>query len=193
MGDIEARDAQILLDAADFRTHVQTQLCVQIGKRLVHQQNLGPQHQHARERHALLFAARELIGIALLGVPQADHRQTFAHLRSERVSRQPANTQTVGNVLKNRHVREKRIVLKDKSHVALIGRHLSNVGAVHNDLPRRRYFKPGDHSERGGLAAARRAEKRKELSGADRQVHVVDRQKGFVVFDIRAADAAQFE
>ena len=38
--------------------HVQTQLCVQIGKRLVHQQNLGPQHQHARERHALLFAAR---------------------------------------------------------------------------------------------------------------------------------------
>lgn len=59
--------------------------------------------------------------------------------------------------------------------------------------PRRRYFKPGDHSERGGLAAARRAEKRKELSGVNRQIHVVDRQKRFVVFDILAADAAQFE
>ena len=116
-------------------------------------------------RHALLFAARELIGIALLSVPEADHRQTFRAPSKQRASPgQSANAQTVSNVLKNRHVWEKRIVLKDKSHVALIGRQLSNVGAVHN-LPRRRYFKPGDHSERGGLAAARRPRNVRNFSG----------------------------
>ena len=49
---------ELALQLADLDPHVLAQLGVEIGQRLVEQQHVGPEHQRARQRHALLLAAR---------------------------------------------------------------------------------------------------------------------------------------
>ena len=62
MGYIDCRNAQRLLNAADFRAHTYAQLRVQVGKRLVKQEHARFHHQGARQRDALLLAAGKLVG-----------------------------------------------------------------------------------------------------------------------------------
>ncbi|MNC87154.1 hypothetical protein D3C83_28560 [compost metagenome] len=58
MSDVDRGDAEFLLELADFRPHLHSDLGVEIGERLVEQQHLGVEHQRAGERHALLLPAR---------------------------------------------------------------------------------------------------------------------------------------
>ena len=78
--DIQARDAELLLNAADFRAHVQTKLCVEVRERFVHQKKLRTQHEHAGQSHALLFAARQLARIALFSLGQPHESERLANL-----------------------------------------------------------------------------------------------------------------
>ena len=56
---IEARHAEPLLDRAKLVAHLQAQLRVEIAQRLVEQQHLRLEHERARDRDALLLAARQ--------------------------------------------------------------------------------------------------------------------------------------
>ena len=69
--DVDERDAELLLVAADLDLHLAPELAVEIGERLVEQQQRRPRDQAARQRHALLLAARELVRIALLEALEA--------------------------------------------------------------------------------------------------------------------------
>ena len=79
MGDVDAGDAQPLLDAPDLGAHLLAQLGVQVGERLVHQQHLGLHHQGAGQGHALLLPAGELVGGALLQAGQLHQLQHARH------------------------------------------------------------------------------------------------------------------
>ena len=57
VGHHHGGQAELALQFADFDPHVLAQLGVEIGQRLVEQQHVGPEHQRARQRHALLLAA----------------------------------------------------------------------------------------------------------------------------------------
>ena len=52
--------AEALLQVADLLAHLPAQPRVEIGQRLVEQQHRGLEHQRARDRDALLLAARQL-------------------------------------------------------------------------------------------------------------------------------------
>ena len=73
------------------------------------------------------------------------------------------------------HVREQRVVLEDRVDVAPVGRHAGDRLTREEDLALGRLLEPGDHPERRGLAAARRAKEAVELTVLDAQVHPVDR------------------
>src|SRR3546814_16819359 len=59
VGDVDRREAELLLQLADVLAHTPAQLGVEIGERLVAQQNRRLQHQRAGDRDALLLAAGE--------------------------------------------------------------------------------------------------------------------------------------
>ena len=63
-----------LLQLADLDPHLLAQLGVEVGERLVEQQHVGPDDERARQRHALLLAARELARQASRQSPEADQR-----------------------------------------------------------------------------------------------------------------------
>ena len=58
--DVHHRDAELLLEAADLAPHLETELGVEVGERLVHEAHGRLGDDGAAERHALLLASREL-------------------------------------------------------------------------------------------------------------------------------------
>ena len=68
-----------LQDGAHLLRQALAQVHVEVGKRLVQQQQLGPRRQRAGQRHALLLAARQLVWKALLAAVQPHQRQHLGH------------------------------------------------------------------------------------------------------------------
>ena len=58
--DIDSRGLNLLVYPFDFRAHLNAQLCVQIGQRLVEQKYLGISHDGAAHGDALALAAGKL-------------------------------------------------------------------------------------------------------------------------------------
>src|SRR5205814_2093670 len=81
----------------------------------------------------------------------------------------------VGDVLEHAHVREEGVRLEHHADVALRCRYRGDVAAADGNAAGGRYLQPGDEPQRGGLAAARRAEERRERAALDAKGDVVHR------------------
>ena len=171
--DVDGGDAQRLLDAADFRAHGDAQLGVEVGERLVKEQHARLHDHRAGERDALLLAAGELVGHALLHAGQLDEiedaRDALLHLRLGHL----AQAQAVGDVVVDVVVREERIALEDHRRVALVGRQGVDRLVAQVDFALVRGFKARDHAQRRRLAAAGGAQQRHKAARLDVKRHVM--------------------
>ena len=78
VGDVDRRDPELELDAADLLAQLDAHLRVERRERLVEQQHARLDRERPRERDALLHAARELVRIALAGVGEPDELEQLA-------------------------------------------------------------------------------------------------------------------
>ena len=76
--DVDGRDPELELDAADLLAQLHAHLRVERGERLVEQQHARLDRERARERDALLHPAGELMRIALARVPEPDQLEQLA-------------------------------------------------------------------------------------------------------------------
>jgi hypothetical protein len=79
-----------------------------------------------------------------------------------------------GDVLGHVQVLEERIALEHGVDVAAIGRDRLDRLPLEEDAPLRGLLEPGDHPQRGRLAAAGGTQQREELAAADLDPHVLD-------------------
>jgi len=176
--DVERGDADPLLQRADEESHLVAQLGVEVGERLVEQQQPRLDHQRAREGHALLLAAGELARVALAQARELHHREhgidPALHLRGGDL----AHLQAEAEVLADVHVREERVVLEHHADVPPLGGQHGDVGAVEGDGATGRELEPGDAAQGRGLAAAGGAEQRDELALGDVEVDALHRGDG---------------
>ena len=77
---------------------------------------------------------------------------------TDQVLRRAARIEAEGDVLGNAHVGKQRVVLDDHREAALIGRQVRHVGPADEDAPGGGTHEPGDRTQRGRLARARRAD-----------------------------------
>ena len=89
MGDIEHGDAEPLLQRADLAAHLDPQLGIEIGERLVHEAHRRLGDDGAAERDALLLAARELRGLAVEQLVEPQHIGGALQPRGALVRRAP--------------------------------------------------------------------------------------------------------
>jgi hypothetical protein len=73
--------AQFAVDAPDLGAHLQPQLGVEVGQRLVHQHQRRLDDDGARDGHALLLAARQLAGQLVRLVVQLHQVQRLGFTR----------------------------------------------------------------------------------------------------------------
>ena len=127
----------------------------------------------ARAR-ALLLAARELARLALGFAGETHALELLGHSARRLLLRHALAAQAEGDVLLHAQVREERVALEDGVGGALEGGQPGDVGAVEQDAAGARLLEARDHPQRGGLAAAARAEQREELAALDIECQLAD-------------------
>ncbi len=71
--DVDHGRAQVVVQLLQLAAQFGAQLGIEVGQRLVEQEDLGLAHQRAADRHALALAARELRRLALQQLGQLQH------------------------------------------------------------------------------------------------------------------------
>ncbi len=178
VGDEQGGDPQLLLEAADLLAQRQPHLGVQRGQRLVEQQDARLEGERAGERDALLLAAGHLVRVAAGVLRKADQLQQLLGALGPLGLAGAAHPQTEGDVVGGGQVREQAVGLEHHAGVALVRGDRGDVLAVDQDLARVVLLEAGQDAQRGGLAAAGRAEQGEQLTGPDGQVEAVQRGGG---------------
>ncbi|MDT4859491.1 hypothetical protein FQZ97_940000 [compost metagenome] len=167
------------MHVADQVVHHLARLRVERAERLVHQHHVGAAHERARNRHALLHAARELVGVGVghrLQAHQAQQRVGPArggfHVGGGAVVRVGLELAAELDVLHHRHPRVEAVVLEH--HGAFDARAVHRA-AVHQQVASGLRFQPADGAQQRGLAAARRAHEGDELVFGDVEVDAFQR------------------
>ena len=81
VGDVDHRRAQLLVQPRQLDAHVHAQRGVQVGQRLVEQEDLGLAHDGAADGHALALAARQFLRVAAQQLGDAQDLGRAADLR----------------------------------------------------------------------------------------------------------------
>ena len=186
VGDVDGGDAELALEPLQLVAQRLAQLGVEVGQRLVEQQQRRLDDDRPGQREALLLATGELGGLAVGEVSELHGLEhlgdAVGDLLLARAFVALAHLQREGDVVEHRHVRPDRVGLEDHAEPALVGRHVEvalpvafEQRAVADDDPARvRALQAGDGAQRRRLAAARGAEEREHLALADGEADVVD-------------------
>ncbi len=177
----ERRELQLDDQLAQPRARLLAQLRVEIRQRLVEQDHRRVVDQRARERHALLLAAGELVRIALAEMAERELRRAPARTRAA-VSAPVhlAQLEPVGHVVEHGLVRPQRIRLEHEPEIAALGRHVDLRRAVEDhlvadpDRARGGHLEPRHRAQQRGLAAARRPEERDHLAAIQCHRHALE-------------------
>ena len=141
---------------------------------LVHHQQARLEAERARDRDALLHAARELPRVLPLEAGQADALELLHRHRLARGRVAALDLQRQHDVGEHRAPWKERRRLEDVAVGAGQAR-LVRAHAVDLDRARGDRLEVGDDAQQRRLAAARRADERDELAGRDRQVDLAQR------------------
>jgi hypothetical protein len=182
--------AQLDDQPADPEARFFSQLGVEVRQGLVQQQHLRLVHQRAANGHALLLAARQLVGVACREVRQAQLVEDGGHAAIDLGARHVAQLEPIAHVLRDRAVRPQGVGLEHEPDLALLGRERHAPRVEHGpardlDAALLRNFEARDAAQQRGLSAAGCAEEREDaplLRGEARTLQ--DRQAAEALLDI---------
>ncbi len=182
MGNVDRGDPEPLLHFPDFHPYLNPELRVQVGQRLVEEQNVRLGHDGPRQRDPLLLSARELTRLALLEPRETHHFQGAVHPLFLFTLGDLPHLQAERDVVPHVHMGEQRVGLETHGGVSPVRRDVVHQPVVEVDLPFVRLIESRGGAERGGLPASRRSEQGNELALLDLQIQVVHRRNGIEAF-----------
>jgi hypothetical protein len=162
------------VDPQHLRAHPDPELRVEVGQRLVHQEDRRVADDRAAHRDPLPLPAGQVARLAAQQLGQAERSGGRADPAVPLRLGDAGVLQGEADVLVDGQVRVERVVLEDHGHVSPPGRDVVDHVAADADGARRDRLKAGDHAQRGGLAAAGRADEHHELPVGDVQGEPVD-------------------
>ena len=163
-----------LENGADLVRQALAQVHIQIGKRLIEQQQARLGRERTRQGDALLLAAREFVRKALVLAGQPHEFEHLGHARGARGARQVVDAKA--DVAPHVQMRKQGVVLKHHANLTIFGGQIE-AGAAHHlagefDAARRCGLQPGHGPQQRGFAAARGANQHADVARAQTQRHV---------------------
>jgi hypothetical protein len=174
VSDVHRRDAEPSLELGDLCPHLHAQLGVEVGERLVHEEHARLAHDRAPHRHALALAARQLRGLAVEELGETEDLGDLGDTPLSLLLLHTGDLQRETDVRRHRHVRVEGVVLEDHRDVALLGRIEADITAADHHGAGVDLLQAGQHTQRGRLARAGRADEHDELRVGDVQGERVD-------------------
>ena len=134
VGHVDGGDAQPALDVADIFAQLDAKFGVQIGKRLVHQQQGRPDRHGAGKADALLLAAGHLRRIAAVIAVEADHLEALVDPLIDVGLRQRTRFQAKSHILRHRQMRKDCIILENHADITLVSGLVVDSVALDDDF-----------------------------------------------------------
>ena len=179
--DVDGRDGEVALDLLDVRAHLHPQLRVQVRQRLVHEEDGRLPDDGAAHRHALSLAAGKCARLAVEIRLQIEDASRLGDSSIDLRLRQLLDLERERDVAANGQVRVERVVLKDHRDVAVLGRQIVDSSIADAHEPSADLLQPGDHPERGRLAASRGSDQDDELPVGDFEIEPIDGERSVTV------------
>ena len=175
-------EVELPLQLLDLEAHRLPQLGIQVRERFVQEHHPGVGHDGPGQRDSLLLPAAQIRGKDGLKARQVGVLERLRD-RLRHIASGPAlDAQRERHVLEDVQVWPYGERLEHHTEPAVLRRQVE-VAVPHGDrsvaepdLARGQVLEAGDHPQRGGLAAPRRAEEGEALPFLDGQVHVADGQ-----------------
>ncbi len=117
--DVDHRRAELLVQLGDLEPHLDAQLGVEVGERLVEEEHLGLAHDGPADGDALALAAGELLGPAVEQRFELQDRGRAAYALGDLRRRRAGHAQAEAHVLAHGHVRIERVGLEHHGDAAL--------------------------------------------------------------------------
>ena len=161
-------DAEFAQDDGEFFADLVADLGVQGRERFVEKKDLRADRKGAGD--ALALTAREGEDVARLVLLKVDETEHFVDGLFNLLLGFAPHRETVGDVLRNRHVREKGVLLEHEADAALFGGEIRDVFAAHEDLGAFvGRFKTRDDAKKRRLPTARGPEKNGAAARVERE------------------------
>ena len=180
VGHKQGCGARCLQDGAHLMRQPFTQIDIQIGKRLVEQQQARPRCQRPRQRHALLLPARQFMRKAFVRRAHADQFQHLVDTLLAGVGFQMRQAES--HILGHVQMRKQGVVLKNHANLARFGGNmgLRTADEVFSqpDGARVGALQAGDGTQQSGLAATRRANQYANFARLQVEGHAIDGRMG---------------
>ena len=173
VSNIDERTLDLVAQLDELGTHLVTKLGIQVGQRLVHQEDLGVTHDGAADGDALALAARERLRLAVEVLGDTQDLGSGANLAVDLVFGDLLELKRKRHVLVHRHVGVQSVALEHHGDVAVLGRHVVDALAVDEHVARGNVLQAGDHAHRRGLTAARGTNENDELLVVNGEVEVL--------------------
>jgi len=149
--DVEHRRAEALLEALELRAHLDPELGVEIGERLVQEECLRPADERASRRDALPLPSRQLGWSPPEQGSAADYGSSLLYSAPRLSPFDAPGTQAEPDVLLDRKVREERVALEDHRDVAIPRGQRRDVTVAEEDTPLGRLLEPRNETQRCAL------------------------------------------
>ena len=174
VGDVDHGRAELHVQLLDLDPELGAELGVEVGERLVEQEDIDVAHQRPADRDALALAAGQFRRPAL--EERLDLQESTAAFSTRRAISSlgtPRDAEPEGQVPLRRHPRIERVGLEHHADAAVLGLLPGDVLAVDPDLAGIDVEEPGDGVEQRRLAAARGAEEHDELAGIHLEIEIL--------------------
>ena len=177
------------MQIGDAYAHRGTQLCIEVGKRLVEQENFRFFDQRTTQRHALRLATGELLGQAVEQRLDFQHFGNFRHALCNLFLAFTSQLEPEGKVLAHLHMRIERVVLEHHSDATVARRQVVDDLFADRDVAAGNRFQACDHAQRRRLGTAGRTDQNHELPVLDFEIDAVKRLDGAAINFFEIADS----
>ena len=173
VGNVDEGALDLVTQLNELGAHLVTQLGIQVGQGLVHQEDLGVTHDGAADGDTLTLAAGECLGLTVKVLGNTQDLGSGADLAVDLVLGDFLELKRKRHVLVHRHVGVQSVALEHHGDVAVLGSDVVDALAVDEHVTRGDVLQAGDHAHRRGLTAARGANEDDELLVVNGEVKVL--------------------
>ena len=173
VGDVNGGDAEPPMEPHQFDTHLDAQLGVEVGQRLIHQEGARMPDNGAAHRHALALTTGKLTGFARQQRRDAEHGGNLSNAAVDLRLAEILHAQRETDIVPHIHVRVERVILEHHRDIAILRFQSVHRLAANADFAGRNLLKSSHHAQRGRLTAPRWADEYHELAVLDLQAEIV--------------------
>ncbi len=165
------------MQGGDLTTHLDSQLRIQVGERLIHQEDLRLTDNGAAHGNTLSLATGKRFRLPVKQLIQIQDLGRFHHLLLNLGLRNLAQLQRESHVVRHRHMRIQRVALENHRDIAVFRLHIVHALAIDIKVAGGNLLQPSNHTQGRGFATSGRTDKNDKLLVLNLKVEIGNRFK----------------